>query len=66
MDTRLAPALVTLRVAEAFITPDCAVMVTTPASRAFASPLLLIVATLASEVAQIKELVTTWLLPSEN
>jgi hypothetical protein len=64
-DARLAPALVTLRVAVPVIVPDCAVINTIPGIRAFASPPLLIVATLASELDQVSELVTTWLLPSE-
>jgi hypothetical protein len=41
-------------------------MVTTPATRALARPVLLIEATLVSEVNQVKDVVKTWLLPSEN
>ena len=66
MDTKFAPAPVTLRVAVPLIVPDFAVMVTTPATRAFARPVLLIEATLASEVDQVNDVVRTWLLPSEN
>ena len=66
IDSKFAAAAVTLSVAVPFIVPDCAVMVTTPATRAFASPVLLIEATLASEVDQVKEVVKAWLLPSEN
>jgi hypothetical protein len=53
-------------VAVPFIVPDRAVMVTTPATRALAKPVLLIEATLVSEVNQLKDVVKTWLLPSEN
>ena len=66
MDIKFAAAPVTLSVAVPVIVPDCAVMVTTPATRALASPVLLIEATLASEVDQVKEVVKAWLLPSEN
>ena len=66
MDVKFAPAPVTLRVAVPLIVPDCAVMVTTPASRAFARPLLLIEAMLVSELDQVRDVVKTWLLPSEN
>jgi hypothetical protein len=41
-------------------------MVTTPATRALARPVLLSEATLVSEVNQVKDVVKTWLLPSEN
>ena len=66
MDIKFAAAAVTLSVAVPVIVPDCAVMVTTPATRALASPVLLIEATLASEVDQVKEVVKAWLQPSEN
>ena len=66
IDSKFAAAPVTLRVAVPFIVPDCAVMVTTPAIRALARPVLLIEATLVSEVNQVKDVVKTWLLPSEN
>ena len=66
MDVKFAPAPVTLRVAVPLIDPDFAVMVTTPATRPFARPVLLIAATLASEVDQVKDVVKTRLLPSEN
>jgi hypothetical protein len=65
-DSKFAAAPVTLRVAVPLIVPDCAVMITTPVIRAFARPVLLIEATVVSEVDQFKDVLTTWLLPSEN
>ena len=65
-DSKFAAAPVTLRVAVPLIVPDWAVMVTTPASRALARPVLLIEATGVSDLDQFKVVLTTWLLPSEN
>lgn len=66
MDSKFAAAPVTFKVAVPLIVPDCAVMVTTPATRACARPVLLIEATVVSEVDQFKPVLTAWLLPSEN
>jgi hypothetical protein len=51
MELRLAAALLTVRVADAFTTPDVAVIVATPGAPAVARPPALIVATLVSDEA---------------
>ena len=66
MEIKFPAAPVTLRVAVPLIVPDFAVMVTTPATRPLARPVLLIEATLVSEVDQVNDVVKTRLLPSEN
>ena len=56
----------TVKVVFTKIVPEAAVMVVVPAVRAVARPLLLTVATAVLDELQVTEIVTSWVVPSEN
>ena len=65
IDCRLFAALVTLRVADPCMPPDCAVIVTLPAEVPEASPALLTEAILESDEPHCADAVTSWVELSE-